>query len=144
MSNATNNLENKLIDHIFRTAVYVKPAALWVGLYTTPVTDDAGGTEVTGGGYARVNLPPGDANWTATQGGTTGASSGSSGATANAIPITFPAPTADWGTVTYFRIFDAAVGGAGVVFGPLAAPRVVLAGDPAPRFPPGTLQVIVS
>jgi len=134
MANATNYLENKLIDHIFRAAAFVKPAALYVALYTAAPTDAGGGTEVSGGGYARINLAPGDLNWGATQGGTAGASNGS----------TFATPAAGWGTVTHFAIHDAATGGNPLVWGPLSVPREILNGDPAPRFPPGTLAITVA
>ena len=85
---ASDYLENKLIDHLFRAGTFAKPTALWVALFTGSPADAGGGTEVTGGSYARVNLAPSDTNWRATQGGTTGASSGSSGTTANAVVIT--------------------------------------------------------
>ena len=83
-----------------------------------------------GGSYARVNLAPLDTNWKATQGGTSGASSGSGGVTANAVAITFPAPSANWGTVTHFGIFDAASGGNLLVWNALTIPRTIVNGDP--------------
>jgi len=144
MANATNYLENKLVDHLFRTASLAKPAALWVALFTAAPSDAGGGTEVAGGGYGRVNVPPGDLNWAATQGGTSGVSSGTGGVTANAAVITFPVPSAAWGTVTHFAIFDAATGGNPLVWGPLVAARDILNGDPAPRFPANSLTVTVA
>lgn len=141
---ATNYLENKLVDHQFRSATYAKPTAAWIALYTAAPSDAGGGTEVAGGGYARVNLPPLDTNWTATQGGTTGASSGTGGATSNAVVVTFPVPSADWGTVTHVAIFDAATGGNPILWAPLTTPRDILTGDPAPRFPPGSLAITVA
>ena len=144
MANATNYLENKLIDHLFRSATAAKPPALYVALYTAAPSDAGGGTEVAGGGYARVNVPPGDLNWTATQGGTTGVSSGSNGATANAAAVTFATPSANWGMLTHFAIFDAATGGNPLVWGPLNVTREVLVGDPAPRFPAGSLAITVA
>ncbi|RPH52608.1 MAG: hypothetical protein EHM91_00075 [Planctomycetota bacterium] len=144
MSNATNYLENHWIDHQFRSAPYAKPTAAWVALYTAAPSDPGGGTEVTGGGYARVNLPPLDTNWTATQGGVAGASSGTSGTTTNAVIVTFPVPSADWGTVTAVAIYDAPTGGNPLVWAPLTTPRDIKAGDPAPRFQPGTLAIAVA
>jgi hypothetical protein len=142
--NATNYLENKLADHVFRAATFAKPTALYVALFTAAPSDAGGGTEVAGGGYARVNLPPTDANWTATQGGTTGVSSGTGGATSNAVVVTFPVPTSDWGTATHFALFDAAAAGNPLVWGALTAPRDILNGDPAPRFPVGALVITVA
>jgi len=140
---ATDYLENQIIDHIFRTASFTKPTHLYVALFTAAPSDAGGGTEVTGGSYARVDLPPLNANWNATQGGTTGASSGTSGLTANATAITFPAPTANWGTVTHFAIMDAITSGNMLIWDALTASRTILNGDPAPSFAIGALQVTV-
>jgi hypothetical protein len=140
---ATDYLENLIIDHIFRTATFTKPTALYLALFTAAPSDSGGGTEVTGGSYARVNLAPLNANWTATQGGTTGASSGSGGQTSNALAITFPAPTANWGTVTHFAIMDASSGGNMLIWDALTASRTILSGDPAPSFAVGALQITV-
>jgi hypothetical protein len=141
---ASDYLENKLVDHLFRAATFAKPAGLFVALLTGAPTDAGGGAEVAGGAYARVNLAPSDTNWKATQGGTSGASSGSTGTTANAVAITFPAPTANWGTVSHFAVYDAASGGNLIIWDALTAPRTILSGDPAPSFPPDALQITVS
>jgi hypothetical protein len=144
MAHATNYLENKLVDHLFRAATLAKPTALYVGLHTAAPSDAGGGTEVVGGGYARVSVPPGDANWTATQGGASGVSSGTGGTTANVAVVTFPTPTADWGTVTHMAIYDAPTAGNPLIWSPLTEPRTILNGDPAPRFPAGQLSVQVN
>ena len=141
---ASDYLENILIDHLFRTRTFAKPAALYVALFTAAPTDAGGGTEVTGGAYARVNLAPLDTNWKATQGGVSGNSSGTGGMTSNAVAITFPAPTANWGTVTHFGIFDAASGGNLIIWDALTASRTILNGDPAPAFAVDALQITVS
>jgi hypothetical protein len=141
---ASDYLENKLVDHLFRAATFAKPTALYVALLTAAPADIGGGTEVTGGAYARVNLAPSDTNWKATQGGTTGASSGSGGTTSNNVAITFPAPTANWGTVTHFGLYDAPTGGNLLVWDALTSPRTILNGDPAPSFPVDALQITVS
>ena len=50
---ASDYLENKLIDHLFRAGTFAKPTALWVALFTGAPGDAGGGTEVSGGSYAR-------------------------------------------------------------------------------------------
>jgi len=140
---ASDALENLFIDHLFRTAAWAKPTALWIALFTSAPSDAGGGVEVSSGAYVRVNLPPGDANWTATQGGTTGVSIGTGGMTSNASAITFPAPSADWGTVGWFGLFTASSGGTLLVWDALLAPRTILSGDPAPSFQPGSLQITI-
>ena len=141
---ASDFLENAIIDWLFRTRTPAKPAALWVALFTASPADAGGGTEVAGGAYTRVNLPPLDTNWTATQGGTSGNSSGTGGATSNAVAVAYPAPTANWGTITHFAIFDALTGGNLLIWDALTAPRTIMSGDPAPSFAIGQLQVTVA
>lgn len=128
MSAMSDYLENKCIDHIFRGTAYTAPAGLWVGLYTATPSDAGGGTEVTGGSYARVSVPPSTANWTATQGGTSGASTGTGGTTTNAATITFPTATANWGTAVAVGIFDAASAGNLLWWGPLSSSQSIPSG----------------
>ena len=142
MSQMSDYLENKLVDHIFRSASFAKPSFLFVGLLTAAPSDSSPGTEVSGGSYARVQRDPSDANWEATQGGVVGASSGTTGLTQNFAAITFPVPSAFWGQVTHLAIFDAASGGNMLLYGTLTQPKTINNGDPAPSFAPGQLDVI--
>lgn len=137
----TDYLENKLADHLFRTTTFSQPATLAVALYTAAPGETGGGTEVTGGSYARVANNPANANWNGTHGNTTGASSGTGGNIDNAGAITFPTPTANWGTITHFAILDATSGGNMLIYGALTASKTVNNGDPAPSFPAGSLDV---
>lgn len=108
----TDYMENKLVDYLFRGQTFTPPASWYVGLDTVSCTETGGGTEVTGGSYARVSVTNSLANWAGTQSaGSTTASSGTGGTTSNNNAITFPAPTANWGTVVSFRIWDASTAG---------------------------------
>lgn len=142
---ASDFLENLIIDHLFRTRTWAKPTALYVALFTAAPNDAGGGTEVgTGGtGYARIPLNPLDANWTATQGGNAGNSTGTTGLTVNSSAIIFGAPTANWGTVGWYAIFDAVTGGNMWLWDAVVNPRTIVSGDPAPSFPVGSLQISV-
>lgn len=133
MSAMTDYLEGELIKHIFRTGSFTKPTALYVALFTAAPNDAGGGTEVTGGSYARAQLDPADANWAAPNAG--------DGVTSNAGAITFPAPTANWGSVTHFAIMDASTAGNMLFHGALTASKTVNNGDPAPEFAIGALTV---
>lgn len=126
----SNWAENKIADHVFRGVAWTAPTALHVALFTAAPSDAGGGTEVTGGSYARVNLAPSTTNWAATNaaGSTVNPSAGTSGTTSNNVAITFPTATADWGTVTHVAIFDAATAGNMVVWGALTSPQVVNSG----------------
>lgn len=150
MSAHTDAFENKLIDFLFRgqalglanttAAAGTGPSTHYVGLIKVAGSDSSVGTEVTGGSYARVAVPATLANWAGTQGaGTTTASSGSSGTTSNNNVITFPAPTADWGQVVEWGLFDSAAGGTEIIRAALTTPKTINNGDPAPTFPAGSL-----
>lgn len=136
MANASDYLEVELRKHIFRTGSFTKPTVLGVALFTVTPSDSGGGTEVTGGSYARVDVPPLDANWTA--------ASATDGVTDNAAAITFPAPSANWGTVVAFGIFDATSGGNLLVWGPITPNKTINNGDPAPAFAIGALDVTIA
>lgn len=140
MAALSNYLENSLIDAVFRAQTFTSPATLYVALYTAAPSDAGGGTEVTGGSYARVAVTSSLANWAGTQGaGTTTASSGTGGVTSNNAAITFPSPTANWGVVTHAAIWDAASGGNLIAHGALSASKTINNGDAAPTFPIGSL-----
>jgi hypothetical protein len=133
MSKMSDFLEVELRKHIFRTGSMTKPAALHVSLHTADPTDAGTGAEVSGGSYARVQRDPLDANWTGV--------SATDGLTDNAAAITFPAPTANWGVVTHFGIWDAAVAGNLICYGALTTPKTINSGDAAPSFAAGALDV---
>lgn len=135
MSNASDYLESELIRHLFRTGSFTKPAALHVALFTSAPSDAGGGTEVSGGSYARAAANPADANW--------GAPTAGNGATSNVNTITFPTPTAAWGIVTHWAIFDAATGGNLLFHGALTVAKTVEAND-AVTLPPGALAITVA
>lgn len=145
MSAMSDYIENKIVDHILRNRAYSVPATIYVALYTAAPSDAGGGTEVSGGSYARVLVGPSDTAWTATQGGTpSAASSGTGGASSNGSTITFPTPTANWGTITHVAILDASSGGNFLFTGALTTPKTVNNGDPAPTFPAGSLTVTLA
>ena len=136
MAAKTDFLENRMIDWFFRGQTYTPPASFHFALFTAAPTDAGGGTEVSGGGYARVSVARTLAAWAGTQGpGTTVASNGSSGTTSNNGVITFAAPTANWGQIVAVGVFDAATGGNLLLYGALQQPKTVNAGDAAPSFP---------
>lgn len=123
----SNTYENRVFDWLYRSGqTPTRPTGVWVGLITA-VTDAEAGTftEVTGGSYARQPV-------------TFGAPV--DGVGSNSAAVTFPAPTAAWGTVTHFALFDAVSAGnpiSAVV--PLSAARVINNGDAAPVFAIGAL-----
>jgi hypothetical protein len=141
----SNYLSNKMIDWILRGQVFTPPATVYLALATTVFTADGGGVEVAGGSYARVASPCSLAEWAGTQAAaSTTLSTGTSDATSNNAAITFPAPTAAWGTVLGLGLWDAPTGGNLLLFGPLTVPKVINSGDPAPAFAPAALNLMFS
>lgn len=150
MAAMSDVLENKLIDWLLRAqaigitgasaAAGTGPVTTWVALFTANPTDAGGGTEVTGGSYARVAVTSSLANWAGTQAAaSTTASTGTSGTTSNNAAITFPAPTANWGVVTGCGIYDAVTAGNLLLWGALTTSKTVNNGDAAPSFAAGAL-----
>lgn len=154
MAAMSDFLENKLIDWLFRAqaigitgasaAAGTGPTALYVGLLTAAPSDTGGGTEVTGGSYARVTVTSSmtASGWAGTQSaGSTTASSGTGGTTSNNGAITFPAPTANWGTITHFGIYDASSAGNLLIWGALTTQKTVNNNDAAPSFAAAALSI---
>lgn len=138
----SNYLENKLIDWFFRNQTFTPPSTIYVALYTVAPTAAGGGTEVSGGAYARVAVASSLANWAGTQAtGSTTASTGTSGTTSNNGSITFPTPTAAWGTIVAFGLFDALTSGNLLYFGPLITNQTPGIGSPAPTFAASALSI---
>jgi len=132
MANGSDYLESQLGGHILGDSTFAKPFAIYCALFTTaPGEDGSGGVEVSGGGYARVQAGPGLTYW----------SEGNAGVFLNAQLITFPVPTADWGTVSHVAIMDAATDGNYLIIVPLDTPTEVIGGGQPIQFGVGALQV---
>lgn len=137
-------LENKLVDALLRGQSYTMPTTVYYALATSTGSDAACGTEVATGSYARVAVTSSLANWAGTQSsGSTAASSGTSGTTSNNAAVTFPTPTANWGTITEFCVFDASTSGNLLFRTALTVSKTVNNGDAAPSFAIGaaTFQI---
>lgn len=98
MAGLTTYAQQKVLDHIVGKTSFTMPT-VYVGLFTAAPSDAGGGTECTGGSYARKSTAGSD--WTAASGTTS----------SNAAVITFVTPTGSWGTVTHFGLFDASTSG---------------------------------
>jgi len=133
--------ENKLADFIFRGQTFTAPSTVYVGLSTAACSDSSFGTEVSGGSYARVAVTSSLANWAGTQSaGSTTASTGTGGQISNNNTITFPTPTAGWGTVVSWFLADASTSGNELICAPLTTNKTINSGD-AVSFAAGALTV---
>lgn len=100
MGGISNYLKNKLQDAALGSG-FSKPSIVYVALYTAAPTGAGGGTEVTGGGYARASVTNNTTNWP----------NASSGVKQNGAAITFSAASGNWGTCTHWGIFDSSTSG---------------------------------
>jgi hypothetical protein len=117
--------EDKILNLTLRGQAFAPPTP-YVALFTSDPGEAGGGTEVSGGGYAR-------------QVATFGAPSG--GVCLNSVLIVLgPATGAPWGTVTHAVIFDALSGGNRLYHEALVAPKAIGIGD-SYQFAIGTLSV---
>lgn len=128
MSDMSDDLETKFLNISLRGATWVVVATVYLALFITATTDAGGGTEVTGGSYAR-------------QAATFGAPSG--GASTTTGDITFPTATADWGTVTHAAIYDAVSSGNSQYHGAMSSSKIVDNGDII-KFLTGNLTVTLT
>lgn len=130
MAGKTNYLEAMILNCLFRTQAAYKPAAIYIGLFTANPTDAGGGTEVTGGNYARQQVAQLDANWTAP--------TGTPRLIDNVNPIVWSSVT--WtGTVTGWGVFDAVTAG-NLLMWYDSADKVVNSGDTV-QFAAGALDI---
>lgn len=137
MSVPSNDLAQMVLDYIFGLGSDGPVAAtFYVALNTVLVDPDgSGGTEVSGGGYARVAVDP------TTDFERTGQ------IVENSADIDFGVAGSDWGPsgtpVVAYSVWDAASGGNLLLSQTLGAPRIILNTDPV-KFPIGSLQITVN
>lgn len=130
MAGFSDYLEDKVLEHVFGGNAYSAPSTLYVALYTVAPTDTGGGTEVTGGSYAR-------------QSGAFTVSGTNPTQASNSAAIEYPTATANYGTVVAVGIFDASSSGNLLAYANLTASKVVSTGDVF-RFNAGDLDVTLA
>jgi len=114
MAEFSNYLENKILDHVLNNTSYTSPTTTFVGLYTVAPSDAGGGTEVSGGSYARQTLS---------------VSTASDGVVTSDSDVTFPQATANWGTVVAIGIHDALTSGNLLMYTDLTTSKTIETGD---------------
>lgn len=115
----THYAEAATLNSFLRGINYTAPASWYLALYTTAPNDSGGGTEVSGGAYARTPisfaLPT--------------TYSGTGSYTYNTSAVTFPTATASWGSIVAVGIFDASLGGNLLYYGTLSASETISTGQ---------------
>lgn len=118
MGSFSDYLEAKVLDHVFGATSYTPPATLYLAAFTANPSDSGGGTECTGGSYARKAVTNNTTNFP-------NASGTSPTSKSNGTVITFVQATAAWGTVSGVGVFDASSGGNLIAWSALASNKVI-------------------
>jgi hypothetical protein len=106
-------LETEVLEFAFTTSGGTRPTAWYLALFTAAPSDSGGGTEVSGGAYARQSV-------TFTVSGNTAT---------NSAEIEFPVATANYGSVTHVGVFDASSAGNLLAHAALTSSKTIETGD---------------
>lgn len=117
---ASNDLENKLLDHVLGGGNYTRPATVYISLHTGDPGETGANEVASSNNYSRLAVTNDATSWPAA----------ASGAKANGILFTFATPSGSWGTVSFGGMWDAASGGNFMMGGPLAVSKTINSGDP--------------
>lgn len=130
MSQASDYLENALINHLFRNVTLTAPTTCAVALFTTAPNDAANsGAELhTSGGYARLSASFGPAL---------------TGSTGNISTLTFGPATLPWGSIVAFAVFDNITSGSGNMLVWNTMTNVTVNQGDSAQFASGSLQITV-
>lgn len=119
----SNYLENLVLDWVLGGSTPTRPAARYLALFTAAPGETGGGTEATGGSYARQ---------------TVAFAAAASGSSSNSADVNFTGMPA--ATITHFGIFDASTAGNLLYYGAFTASKTVNSGDTL-TVPSGSLTV---
>lgn len=126
--------QKKMGDHAIGKASWTMPTTVYLALFSaSPGENGSLTSEFSGGSYARVAITS-----------LMGAFDSVTGIATNTSAVTFPAPTATWGSLLYVGIVDASTAGNVLFYMPVANPIVVNNADPAPSFAVGSISVQIS
>lgn len=109
----SNTFETHTLNYLFTATSVTRPTAWYVALFTSNPDEDASGTEVSGGAYARQSV----------------AFTVSGNTASNSAAIEFPTATASYGTVTHIGVFDALSGGNLIAYAALTTSKAIDTGD---------------
>jgi hypothetical protein len=133
---ASTYFKDAVLNQWFRGVAPTIPGTTYFALYLSDPGPANTGTEVSGGGYARIPIVSNTTNWTAP------ADNGLLRRIQNALALAFGAnPSAGWGVVSHWGLLTAPTGGNLLIYGELDAPRTINALDLAPGIPIGLLAV---
>jgi len=123
-------LEDKLLKHTFANTAFTTPGTVYLGLFTAAPSDTGGGTEVSGGSYARISCA-------------FSVSGSNPTLCTNSSAAEFATATGTWGAVGWMAVFDASTSGNMLAWAALTASKTVSSGDVF-RFDAGDLDITLS
>jgi hypothetical protein len=127
MAGFSNAVEAAILDCYFNQTNITAPTAIYLALFSVAPDDaGAGGTELSGNGYARVDV-------------TTKFSAASSGAVTNDQAIDFPTASGAWSAAVAWGLYTASSGGT-YIFGDTCS-LGALSANQFHRIPVGDLDV---
>ena len=109
----SDTFETTTLKWLLTADAVTRPTAWYIGLFTVAPSDAGGGTEVSGGSYARKSV----------------AFTVSGNLATNSAAVEFDVATADWGTITDIAVFDAVSGGNMIAYATLTAAKTISNGD---------------
>jgi len=110
----SNYAETAVVDWLLGGATPTRPSARYLALHTADPGETGATSEVSGNGYARQAVT---------------FNAASSGAATNSSTHTFTASGGNWGTITYFSIWDASTSGNELYSGALTTSRTINNGE---------------
>jgi len=111
---------NATLDTLLGNQAFTLPGStLYLALYTVAPTEDGGGTECTGGSYARLAVTNDLTTFPAAVGGSK----------SNGIALTMATPTAPWGTAVAWGLHDHLTNDSLVLWGLLDSSVVIDTSD---------------
>ncbi len=116
----SNYLRDHIASHLHGKTTYTAPATTYFALMTVACTASGGGTEATGGTYARVAVTNNTTNWPASSGQTQ----------SNGVAIDFGTATSGLGTIVQIAEYDAITSGNLLTFAALTTPVTIVNGQP--------------
>ena len=122
----SDTFETTTLKWLLTADAVTRPTAWYIGLFTAAPSDAGGGTEVSGGSYARKSV----------------AFTVSGNLATNSAAVEFDVATADWGTITDIAVFDAVSGGNMIAYATLTASKTIANGDVL-RVSSGDLDITI-
>lgn len=121
----SNTYETNVLTWALTASAVTRPTSWTVALYTVAPGETGGGTEVSGGSYARTSVTFSVSGDTAT----------------NTANVEFPTATASWGTVVAVAVFDNSSNM--IAYGNLTTNRTIGSGDVF-RIPASSLAITLN